>query len=164
MGPDEIAALKTNDTSPETKVLNLRKLLARKVRDESGSQPFLVSIGERAEELADAYQAGQLTTQQTLSAFLELAEQTAQAQTERAELGLDPNTYAIYTALKSLGDGTTPEHARAVESVFAEFPDFAWDGGQASHLRARLYKVLMPLIGRDRLIQAADALLRIERT
>ena len=164
LGPDEIAALKTNDTSPETKVLNLRKLLARKVRDESGSQPFLVSIGERAEELADAYQAGQLTTQQALSAFLKLAEQTAQAQTERAELGLDPNTYAIYTALKSLGDGTTPEHARAVERVFAEFPDFAWDGGQASQLRARLYKVLMPLVGRERLIQAADTLLRIERT
>ena len=42
---------------PDTvKVLNLRKLLQKKVVDESRSKPFLISIGERAEAITEAYE------------------------------------------------------------------------------------------------------------
>jgi hypothetical protein len=56
LGPAELAALRESDATETTKILNLRKVLAVKVREEGGSKPFLLSIGERAEALAQAYE------------------------------------------------------------------------------------------------------------
>ena len=47
----------------------MRKILAETVINEGGAKPFLVSIGERAEALAQAYEDRQLTTQQALLEF-----------------------------------------------------------------------------------------------
>ncbi len=55
MAGHELAALKESDASDTVKVLNLRKLLAALVDTEGASKPYLLSIGERAEALAVAY-------------------------------------------------------------------------------------------------------------
>ena len=95
--------------SDTMKVLNLRKLLQKKVTDESRSKPFLISIGERAEEITEAYENRQLTTQQVLLEFGELAVGFERASIERIQMDLDENAYAVYTILKTVTEKITAE-------------------------------------------------------
>ena len=102
LGPKELAALKDSDASDTTKILNLRKILSVTVADEGSSKPFLLSIGERAEKLAQAYEDRQLTTQQTLFEFERLAQEYVTSQSQRQQMGADENTFAIFKALQPM--------------------------------------------------------------
>ena len=72
-----------SDVSDTVKVLNLRKILHKTVTEESRSKPFLISIGERAEALAEAYENRQKSTQEVLAAYEELVEGCERASSEQ---------------------------------------------------------------------------------
>lgn len=163
LGPRELAALRRSDASDTTKILNLRKLLGALVDAEGASRPFLLSIGERAEALAQAYEDRQLTTQQALAEFDRLAEDYVEADVLRQGLGVDENTFAIYTVLKPVVPDLTPAQAEEVNALFVLFPDFEWDEQQKSRLRTELYKKLRPVVGLERLINVTNTLLRLRR-
>src|SRR5262249_6555933 len=143
--------LKEGTASDTVKVLNLNKVLAATVARDGLSQPFLLSIGERAETLAQAYEDRQLTTQQALAAFEQLADEYVDADGERQRLGLDANEFAVYTALKEHvpGDGLSAAQAKDVNAVFAHYPDYQWDAHQLQQLRAALSQAVRPLVAGD---------------
>ena len=151
-----------SDVSDTVKVLNLRKVLRQVVIDESGSKPFLISIGERAEALAEAYENRQLTTQQTLVEFEKLAAELEQAASERARMNLDENAYAIYKVLAGYMEDITSGQAREVDSLFGQFPDYRWNEQQDRDLTVALYKTLIPLIG-ESYIDGTNNLLDLQR-
>ena len=152
-----------SDTSDAVKVINLRKALHQKVIDEGESNPYLISIGERAEAITEAYENRQMTTQEALAEFWRSAEECARAAREQVQMDLDNNTYAVYTVLRNVIDDVNPEQARAVDRVFAEFPDYQWNDHQQSQLRMTLYKTLRPTVGAKELIETTNKLLRLER-
>ena len=163
LNADTLKEIRQNYASDTVKVLNLRKLLQKKVVDESRSKPFLISIGERAEAVAEAYENRQLTTQQALIEFEKLAEENNQASIERAELKLDENAYAIYKVLKNADDNVTPEQARDLSKAFDNFPDYKWDPAVERALRWMLILALKPHIGTENLIELTNALMKLER-
>ena len=163
LGPKELAALKESDASDTVKVLNLSKVLAQLVADESGKKPFLLPIGERAEALRREYENRQMSTREALAEFEKLAEEYVQADSERERMGLDGNAYAILKTLQPLNADLTPAQAQSLDAIFARFPDYQWNEQQKSQLRAELYKVLLTVVSKDKIIQAANALLNLQR-
>lgn len=163
LGPQELAALKDSAASPTTKILNLTKVLKATIDREGGSKPFLLSIGERAADLAERYEDRQLTTQQMLVAFQALAQEYVEADAERARLGLGANSFAIYRVLQPLTGESAVAQAQEVDGVFARYPDHQWNQGQQSQLRADLYRVLRPLVGATKMIATTNTLLRLQR-
>ena len=155
--------IKQSYASDKVKVLNLRKILHKTVTEESRSKPFLISIGERAEALTEAYENRQLITQQALTEFEKLADEYTQATEERAQMDLDENAYAVYTVLKGFAEDITPERVRALNSVFDQFPDYQWNEHQSSQLRRMFYVTLRPIVGVENLIEATNGLLELER-
>ncbi len=151
-----------SDVSDLVKVLNLRKVLRQAVIDESGLRPFLISIGERAEALAEAYENRQLTTQEALTAYGELVEEYEQASSERNQMDLDENAYAVYTVLKEFAEDITPEGAREINSLFDQFPDYQWNEQQERDLRIQFYRILRPIVTHG-LMTPTNALLEIQR-
>ena len=152
-----------SDTSDAVKVINLRKALHQKVIDEGESNPYLISIGERAEAITEAYENRQMTTQEALAEFRRSAEEYARAAREQVQMDLDNNTYAVYTVLRNVIDDVNPEQARAVDQVFAQFPDYRWDDHQQSQLRGTLYKTLELSVDIKTKIEITNKLLRLER-
>ena len=152
-----------SDTSDAVKVINLRKALLQKVIDEGESNPYLISIGERAEAITEAYENHQMTTQEALAEFRRSAEEYARAAREQVQMDLDNNTYAVYTVLRNVIDDVNPEQARAVDQVFAQFPDYRWDDHQQSQLRGTLYKTLELSVDIKTKIEITNKLLRLER-
>ncbi len=168
--PGSIQALNANtlrevgnsDVSDRVKVLNLRKVLHKTVTEGSRSKPFLISIGERAEALTEAYENRQLTTQEVLAAYRELVEECEQASSERLRMNLDENAYAVYTVLKEFAADITPEQVREVNGVFGEFPDYQWNEQQDRELRIKLYRTLRPIVTQG-VMAPTNALLNIQR-
>ena len=163
LNADTLKRAQESQVSDSVKVLNLRKLLQKKVIDESRSKPFLISIGERAEAITEAYENRQLTTQQVLLEFGELAERYQRASSERVQMDLDENAYAVYTILKTVTEKITPNQARDLNRAFDQFPDYQWDERQRSKLRSMFYAALRPIVGTENLIDATNQLLKLER-
>lgn len=163
LGAEELAKLKDSDTSDTTKILNLRKILVQTVQQDGLSQPFLLSIGDRAEKLAEAYEDRQLTTQQALLEFEKLAREATEANAERQRLGLDENTFAIYKTVAVASPGSDGMESKALNALFEKLPDFRWNKDQERKLRTELYKALRPLVGTEKMIEVANQLLRLQR-
>ncbi len=163
LGPKELALLKESNTDDVTKILNLRKILATTVEREAHSQPFLLSIGERAEALAQLYEDRHLTTQEVLAEFERLAQEYVESSNERQRLGLDANGYAIFATLKPMVSGITANQAIELDRLFGCYPDYRWNEQQEKRLRAELYKALLPITGSQKMVDAANALMRLQR-
>ena len=163
LSSDTLREINQSHASETVKVLNLRKALRQTVTDQSRSKPFLISIGERAEAVAEAYENRQLATQDVLAEFRKLAEEYARAARESDQLGLDENAFAVYTVLKNVMENITLEQALAVNQVFEQFPDYQWNEHQQSQLRTTLYQTLRPTIGRENLIETTNKLLKLQR-
>jgi len=163
LGPEELAKLKESDTSDTTKILNLRKILTTTVVDNGLSKPFLISIGDRAEKLAEAYEDRRLSTQQALLEFERLAREATEADAERQRLGLDENTFAIYKTVVTISPDFNGTESKALNDLFEQHPDYRWDKQQESKLRTELYKTLRPAVGTSRMIDVANRLLKIQR-
>ncbi|OLE03952.1 MAG: hypothetical protein AUI36_42850 [Cyanobacteria bacterium 13_1_40CM_2_61_4] len=163
LGPEELAKLQHSDASDNTKILNLRKILATTVAEQGAAKPFLLSIGERAEKLAEAYEDRQLTTQQALLEFEKLAREATEADAERQRLGLDENSFAIQKTVGEVDNGFDAKQAKGINALFERFPDYHWNKQQESKLRTELYKALRPLIGTEKMIDVANHLLKLQR-
>lgn len=163
LGPEELAKLKDSDTTDTTKILNLRKILMTSVADTGLSKPFLISIGERAEKLAEAYEDRQLSTQQALLEFEGLAREATEADAERQRLGLDENTFAIYKTAVAASPGFSGEDSKVLNRLFEGHQDYRWDKQQESKLRTELYKSLRPIVGTGKMIEVANRLLKLQR-
>ena len=162
LGPEELAKLRESDTSDNTKILNLRKILAVTVQDSGASKPFLLSIGERAEKIAADYEDRQLTTQQALLEFEKLAREATEADVERQRLGLDENSFAIHKTVGETDNGFDAKQAKGINALFEQFPDYRWNKQQESKLRTELYKTLRPHVGTGKMIDVANRLLKLQ--
>ena len=56
LNADTLREVADSELSDTVKVLNLRKVLSKTVTEESRSKPFLISIGERADAVSEAYE------------------------------------------------------------------------------------------------------------
>ena len=160
---DTLREMDQSDASDTIKVLNLQKALQRKVAAEGKSKPFLISIGDRAEAVTEAYEIRQIATQDILAEFRKLEEEVSRAAREQDQMGMDMNTDAVYSILKNAIGNVTPEQAQAVYQIFEQFPDYAWNEHEAKKLRGMLYKTLRPTVGAKELIETTNKLLRLER-
>lgn len=168
--PGSIQALNANtlrevgnsNVSDTVKVLNLRKILHKTVTEGSRLKPFLISIGERAEALTEAYENRQQSTQQVLAAYEELVKECERASSEQVEMSLDDNAYAVYTVLKGFAEDIDPEQVREVNSTFDQFPDYQWNEQQERKLRIKLYGILRPMVTQG-IMAPTNALLEIQR-
>ena len=163
LNANALREIKRSYVSDTVKVLNLRKILHKTVTEEGRSKPFLISIGERAEKLAERYEDGVLATQAALAAFEKLADEYIQAERERAQMNLDENAYAVYKVIEGYSETISPEQVRALNRVFEQFSDYQWDVQQNSELRRMFYITLRPIVGAENMIEATNALLNLER-
>ena len=156
-------ALKKSDVPPNTKTLNLGKALAQAAANAAERQPYLVTIGDRAEAVLEAYDDRQIGTQEALRQLERLLGEFVQAQKEQEATGFDVNTFTVYWVLNQAGLPAAKDIAPQVSAAFARFPNHYYNAAELRQLKAQLYKVLFPAVGKDRMVELADRLLRLHR-
>ncbi len=163
LSAEELRNMRRNDNSDTTKVLNLSKVLGRLVAEQGTTKPFLISIGEKASALAEAYEDRHLTTQEALEKYLNLANDVVEAEEERNSLNLDENSFAIYKSMRDHNSAITPEDAKLINAIFERHPNHLWNQHEKSQLRASLYKELISIVGKDNIIHVANQLFKLQR-
>src|SRR4051794_22664682 len=112
----------SGDEPDVVKVFNLLKGLHDLAGREGAKKPGLVSIGERAEEIARAFEDRQKTTRETLDELDKLVKEVAAAEAKQAETSLSPEGFAVYWLLQKDRPEQALGVAQAVEAAFKESP------------------------------------------
>lgn len=138
---ERIAKSKKSDT---VKVFNLLKSIGHKVSSESTIAPYLLTIGERAEAIVEAFKQRQISTQEALRQLEDLIREINLAEQEQAKRGISGVPFAIYWLLKQ--QGVYIANAQKVASdmieVFDKYPHWQSSERQARQIRVKLYQFL----------------------
>jgi type I restriction enzyme R subunit len=159
---EALEAIANAQQSDTVKVFNLLKALAGMVAQKGGSQPYLLSIGDRAEAIAEAFEARQMTTQQALAELEKLIADLKQAEADRAGTGLSPEAFAVFYVLKAEGVKDPLETARWVEKAFERYPHWQVSEHQEQDVRRALYKSLIDA-GIEMVVEVATKLMKLLR-
>lgn len=125
------------------KVFNLLKVLEQQVRDRSKGAPYLVPIGERAEEIARAFEDRQLSTQQALDELTSLLSEAREADATREQSDFSVEGFSVFWLLKRIEVADAEPIARSLEAVFAAHPFWRESPAQGRDVRRGLYKALI---------------------
>ncbi|MEO1431913.1 MAG: type I restriction enzyme endonuclease domain-containing protein, partial [Cyanobacteria bacterium J06633_8] len=164
LNAEQLEKFRQTDTTDNVKILNLSKAISKDVIEESARSPFLVSIGERAEKVRQAFENRQIEASEALTQLNQIADERVEAEQERQQLDVDENTFAIYTVIKQAVDNQNVEQAKTINAVYSNFPDYWWDARQEIDLRTELYATLYPLTNEvEKTIEVSNNLLKLER-
>ena len=156
---DRIASQHDSDT---VKVFNLIKVLQSIVQQQSGQSPYLISIGERAEQIAQAFEDRQLATQQTLQQLEQLVAEYRDAEKARQKTDLSKEGFAVYWLLGREGVGQAEAVAREVMKAFKDYPHWRSSGEHEREVRIAITKALVAAQV-DRVSEHAERILQMLR-
>jgi type I restriction enzyme R subunit len=144
------------------KIFNLLKALHDIVERDARQEPYLISIGDKAEQIAQAFEARQETTQKTLEELERLLAELRQAQQRRAETELSPEAFAVFWMLQRDGVEKAQDVAQAAAMAFDEHPHWQSSSHQEQEVRKSLYKALITA-GVDGVVEVAQRLMKMLR-
>ncbi|MBI3979889.1 MAG: type I restriction endonuclease subunit R, partial [Chloroflexi bacterium] len=129
---------------------------------QAAQQPYLISIGERAEEIARAFEERQANAEEALRQLEDLLREYRQAEAARQETNLSPEGFAVYWYLKQQGVTAAEERAREVGEILVRFPHWQVSSQQEREVRQGLYRTLIKA-RLDGLVAVVDRLLAMLR-
>ncbi|HEY9175186.1 MAG TPA: HsdR family type I site-specific deoxyribonuclease [Verrucomicrobiae bacterium] len=156
---EAIADSKQPDT---VKVFNLLKALEGLVSAKGGMEPYLISIGDRADEIAAAFEDRQMETQKALEELHRLIRAAREAQKLKDETRLSPEAFAVFYVLKMDGVKDPLQAARSVEAAFEQHPHWQTSEAQEREVRKSIFKALIDA-GVEAIAEVADKLMKLLR-
>jgi type I restriction enzyme R subunit len=158
-----LETLRKSDSSDPAKVINLGRSLAHIVYQEEEKQPYLLPIGERSEAVLEWYDDRQVSTQEALKHLERLLSEYLEAKRERERSGFDLATFTIYWVLKQDGALDPIKLAPLLNAAISRFPNYIDNPLELRQLKAELYKLLLPAVGKDRMVEVAERILKLQR-
>lgn len=157
---EAIAALKSKKGSTKAKVINLGRTLVSQIREEP-SQPYLIEIRDRAENILEQLDDRQTETEQALRELESIVREYQEIAKERERLKLDESTFAFFQTLKQAGlePAGAQELAVVLDALFKKYPEQRENAAQKRGLKAELYRELLPKVGKESMVRVADRLL-----
>lgn len=139
---ETLERIANQDRPDAVKVFNLLKALHVLVEDEGAQVPYLMSIGERAEQIAKDFEDRQATTQEALQQLEQLVRDYRQAENGRQQSNLSPEGFAVLWLLSRQNVVDSEQIAGESGTAFQRFPHWKMDSKQESGVRLALYKAL----------------------
>ena len=136
----KIEESKASDTE---KIFNLLKGIVGTVTRDSQLSPYLISIGEKAEEIAKLFKQRQLSTQQTLEELRRIVEEMNEARREQAEKKMPVEVFAVMWLLKKEGLKDAEGSANQMKDTFEKFPHWKTSEKHEREIRNQLYKIMV---------------------
>jgi type I restriction enzyme, R subunit len=143
LGDDALQAIAESDKPDTVKVFNLVKLLERLVHEGGLTAPHLVPIGQRAQEIVQAFEQRQIDTQEALGELENLIGEVGEAKTERDRSDLSAESFAVYWLLDRKEIPKADEVARKAEAAFSTFPHWKTSEAQEREVRVALLRALI---------------------
>ncbi|MDA3834110.1 MAG: hypothetical protein PF495_12005, partial [Spirochaetales bacterium] len=158
-----LKALKDSKASTNIKVINLINSIIKTAADEGDDSPYLKPIGERAEAIQEAFDDRQIMALEAIKKAEALVKEVLEARRQQEETGFDINTFTIYWQLKQENVKWHESLAPIVNNAFLRFPNFKDNIAELRQLKAELYKLMLPVVGKYLMLGIVEKLLRLDR-
>ncbi|MFQ5873576.1 MAG: type I restriction endonuclease subunit R, partial [Dehalococcoidia bacterium] len=146
------------------KVFNLIKAFYKLVVEKGSQRPYLIPIGERAEQIAKAFEERQLSTQEALRYLEELVREYKVAEQSRQQSDLSPEGFAVFWFLKREDIPKAEEVAHEISIAFDRFPHWWYSEKHEREVLTALYKAMIDAgVGDDQVVELTDRLLTMLR-
>ncbi len=144
--PQTLEMISQKNQGATVRVFNLLKSINQKVANEAGRMPYLLTIGERAEAIIEAFKHRQLSTQEALEQLEKIIKDINEAEQEQAERGISGDAFAVLWLLKQheISTDVAENIARQIVSILQTYPHWHTSDAQARQVRRRLYELLDP--------------------
>jgi len=157
---ETIKTIQDSGASDIEKVFNLIKSIEKTIKDNLDKQPYLISIGEKAEDIAQRFHDRQLTTQEILKELEELINEVNEARKEQAEGNIPDEVFSVYWMFKKEGVAEPEENANEMKDVMLKYPYWKTSQTHERNVRQEVYKVLVKS-GIDNVTDIAKRILRV---
>jgi type I restriction enzyme R subunit len=159
---ETLTALTEADQPDTVKVFNLLKAVDRLTSQEANREPYLFSIGDKAEAIAQAFEDRQMTTQATLEELRRLIQEITEARRERDATQHSAESFAVFWLLKKEGIAQADAVAKAASQAFEQHPHWQTSSHQEQEVRKAFYKALINA-GVEGVVDVAQGILRMLR-
>lgn len=150
---------------PDAKnVVNITRAFINEAAENANAQPYLISIADRAEQILEALEDRQLSTEQAQSEIARIVAERERAMQIREEHGLDDNSFAIYWALKDSVASDAVPLAKQSSELRNRYPNAASNSDEYRQLKAEMYKLVLRFVARDRMVELTERILGVPRT
>lgn len=130
---------------PDTiKVFNLVKVLEQQAREKGPQQPYLIPIGERAQQIAEAFEQGLIDARRAVEELTAQLEEAQAAERETHESGMSMEAFSVAWLLNREDVEGALEIGKAMETTFNDHPHWRASHKQQAEVRRELYKHLVP--------------------
>jgi len=119
---DTIKKLEEDNKTDTERIFNLLRSIESEVNSEFKQNPYLISIGQRAETLSLLFQQRQKDTRETLEELKGIVEEINQAKKEQVEKNIPKDIFTIYWVLRNEKVGEPKEIAQEMNSVLKKYP------------------------------------------
>jgi len=162
---DKIIAKVESERAPvKRKAINLYRSIVLHVQTNVKQEPYLYSIGERAEEIIKKFQANQIESQKALDEMMKVAEEIASAEAERNQYKLSRDEFNVYFVLRA---NKISNDIVALTKELVQILDSrkSWPMSKKKEMEVRrdIYKLLLTKVERDRLPDVVNSVLEIHR-
>jgi len=158
-----LEAIKKSGSSDKSKIINLINSIGKTVIDEEEENPYLRTIGERAEQIQEAFDERQISTKEALKKIEALIREIVEARQQQKDTGFNINTFTIFWILKQEKIKNPEKLAPAVNSLFERFPNFRDNAAELREIKAELIKLVLPVAGKKHMIEIVEKLLKLNR-
>ena len=135
--------IEESNASDTEKIFNLLRSIAKLVEDELSKSPYLISIGEKAELIAEIYKERQESTQGTLEELKKIIKEINSARHEQAEKEMPIEVFSIFWLLKKEDVDKPEEKANQMKGVLEKYPHWRRSEHHERKVKQELYKVLL---------------------
>lgn len=160
---DALEALKQSKGSDNAKVINLVKSLQFSADQHGEKEPYLIPIAERAQNILQAFEDRQVSTQEALAQIEALMREKLQAEEERKKTGLDTNTFTIFWLLRQQKFEQPEQLSKEINDTFIRFPNYGTNSDEMRQLKAEIYKTLLKVISGKEMVDLTEKILRLKR-
>jgi type I restriction enzyme R subunit len=140
--PEVLRSLAHQDKPDTVKVFNLLISIRKLVEEKVDRMPYLLSIGERAEAIAEAFEQHLTDAQKALLDLTGVVEDLEKAEELRNRSDLPDEAFAAYFFLEGRGVGGAEKIARESSEAFEGNPHWKESDEQERRVRIALYRAL----------------------
>lgn len=145
IGIETLEAIAKKEGPVTIKVFNLLKNIYALIEERGRENPYLISIGERAEQIKQMYEEQLASAEQALKELLELIKKLKEAEQEMSTTGLSKIAFAAkwWFETQKVEADKAEKIAGELDRAFNHFPHWASSEQQGRELRRKLYKAMM---------------------
>jgi type I restriction enzyme R subunit len=140
---DTLRKIEESKTTDTEKVFNLLKGIRKVIVDNIQFSPYLISIGDKAELIAELFEKRQRTTIETLEELKKIIEEINTARREQKEKNMSAEVYSIFWMLRNQKIDKAEDKANQLREILQKYPYWNISEAHEREVKKKLTGVLL---------------------